>query len=46
MSELTDKCDKIWAAIAECFPIDDVIWYNDTTTLYDQIYFIMEGTDQ
>ena len=37
MSKLLD----IWKAIEKCFPINDVIWYDDTTTLYDQIGFIL-----
>lgn len=42
MSEL--KRDKIWAAIEKCFPIDDTIWMPDgNTTLYEEIYWILEG---
>ena len=40
------KTDKIWAAIEKCFKITDTIWLPDeTTTLYEQIWLILEEKD-
>jgi len=39
---MISKKDEIWEAINKCFGIKDVIWYDDFTTLYDQIGFILD----
>ena len=38
-----DLTKHIWKKIEECFEIEDTIWLSDTETLFDAIWYEIEG---
>ncbi len=43
--DLNATMEEIWRAIEKCFPIYDTVWFDESTTLYDEIGLILTRRD-